>query len=229
MKLSNETLKVLSNFSSINQNILLKKGSTIRTVNPIKTLYAVYTCSEEFPEDLGIYNLRQFLEVISLFEDPEIEVNDDASAISVSDESSNAHIILSDPENLIVTDNKIKDFESVLTFTLTNDILSLLRKGSTTLKATHIAFETTDDDDVTIRVYDPKPQNSGTNSVSQVICKNQTGSSFKFVFEISQFNFLPGDYQVDVAETRICKFTNLGNEDLTYWIAQDSKYSEYND
>lgn len=228
MQLSEETIRVLSNFNGINQNILIKQGSTIRTVNPTKTLYAEYIAPEVFPTDIGIYNLKQLLEVLSLFENPNIDVNDTATHLSISDSNSKATIILSDPSNLIVTDKKIKDFDPVLTFTLSSDMLQTLLKGSATLRATHIAFESNDDGNVYVRVYDPKPQNSESNSMSKMVCTNATGHTFRFVFEIAQFKFQNGDYKVEVAESQVCKFTNESGYNLAYWVAQDATYTQFN-
>jgi hypothetical protein len=224
MKLSNETLKVLYNFSAINQNILLRKGSTIRTRNGGGSVYAEYICDEEFPSDLGIYNLRQLIDVITLYGDPDITVDEKGTSLNISHNSSNTHIVLSDPESLVVTDKKIGDFDPVLTFTLSGDILKMLMKGSGTLKATHMAFESTPDGNVAVTVYDPKPQNSDSNTMSQVVCENKSGLEFKFVFQLSQLNFIQGDYEVSVSESDVAMFKNT-NENLTYWLAQDSTYS----
>ena len=40
MKLSKRTLAVLKNFSTINQSILVKPGSTIDTISNVKDIYA---------------------------------------------------------------------------------------------------------------------------------------------------------------------------------------------
>ena len=40
MKLSEQTIEVLQNFSSINQSLLFKEGNVLKTVSPQKTVLA---------------------------------------------------------------------------------------------------------------------------------------------------------------------------------------------
>ena len=72
MKLSESTLSVLKNFSTINQSILFKQGKKLRTISVMKNILAEVTVEEEFPKDFGIYDLPQFLNGIGvLYNDPE--------------------------------------------------------------------------------------------------------------------------------------------------------------
>ena len=52
MKLSDQTLEVLQNFSSINQSLLFKKGDVLRTVSPQKTVLAEVTVPDTFDKQL---------------------------------------------------------------------------------------------------------------------------------------------------------------------------------
>ena len=84
MKLSIDTLSVLKNFASINQGIMFKKGKTLRTVSPQKNVMAEATVSDEFPTDFGVYDLNNFLSVLSLHkEEPTIDFQDNNVLISV--------------------------------------------------------------------------------------------------------------------------------------------------
>ena len=69
MKLSDKTIKLLKNFSSINQSILFKEGSKLRTISVMKNILAEATVDEEFPKDFGIYDLVQFLNGLDLQND----------------------------------------------------------------------------------------------------------------------------------------------------------------
>ena len=61
MKLSDKTINLLKNFSTINQSILFKQGSRLRTISVMKNILAEATITEELPQDFGIYDLGQFL------------------------------------------------------------------------------------------------------------------------------------------------------------------------
>ena len=66
MKLSESTLLLLKNFKDINQSILFKKGSKLRTMSVMKNILAEATIDEELPKDFGIYDLSQFLNGLEL-------------------------------------------------------------------------------------------------------------------------------------------------------------------
>jgi hypothetical protein len=77
MKLSDKTLTLLKNFSSINQSILFKKGNSLRTISVMKNILAEATIEEELPKDFGIYDLNQFLNGLNLHQNAELDfVND---------------------------------------------------------------------------------------------------------------------------------------------------------
>ena len=69
MKLSEKTLNILKNFSSINQSILVKQGNQLRTISVAKNILAEAEIKEDFPRDFAIYDLNQFLNGLSLHQD----------------------------------------------------------------------------------------------------------------------------------------------------------------
>lgn len=48
--ISNDTLEVLKNFSSINSNILVKEGNTLTTISPVKNVMAMANVTEAFDQ-----------------------------------------------------------------------------------------------------------------------------------------------------------------------------------
>ena len=78
MKLSNKTLEVLKNFSNINQNILIEEGNVLRTISTMKNILGRATIEESFPKEFGIYDLNEFLGVLSLTKDSEIELDNES-------------------------------------------------------------------------------------------------------------------------------------------------------
>ena len=74
MKLSDSTINILKNFSSINQSLLFKSGKKLRTISVMKNILAEVEVTEEFPKDFGIYDLNQFLNGLSLHQSPELDI-----------------------------------------------------------------------------------------------------------------------------------------------------------
>ena len=62
MKLTENTVNVLKNFSTINPNLLVKEGSTITTMSAMKNILAKADVDEQFNQQFAIYDLNEFLE-----------------------------------------------------------------------------------------------------------------------------------------------------------------------
>ena len=60
MKLSDKTLTVLKNFAGINNSILVKQGTQLRTISVAKNILAEAVIDEEFSRDFAVYDLNQF-------------------------------------------------------------------------------------------------------------------------------------------------------------------------
>ena len=73
MKLSDNTLTILKNFAGINNSILVKEGNRLRTISVAKNILAEADITEEFPRDFAIYDLNQFLNGLSLHQDPDLD------------------------------------------------------------------------------------------------------------------------------------------------------------
>ena len=58
MKLSDTTVAVLKNYSTINQNLMIKAGSNLSTMSAMKNIVASADVQETFEKDVAIYDLN---------------------------------------------------------------------------------------------------------------------------------------------------------------------------
>ena len=100
MKLSDSTLTLLKNFSNINQSILFKQGKSLRTISVMKNILAEATINEELPKDFGIYDLNQFLNGLSLHNNPDLDFEND-NFVVIKEGRSRSKYFFADP-NVIV-------------------------------------------------------------------------------------------------------------------------------
>jgi len=105
MKLSAETITVLKNFSSINQSILVKSGSKLRTISVMKNILAEADVKETFARDFAIYDLNQFLNGLSLHQDPDLNFTNE-SYIVISEGKRKVKYFFADPESNCHTSRK---------------------------------------------------------------------------------------------------------------------------
>ncbi len=101
MKLSDKTLTLLKNFSSINQSILFKKGNSLRTISVMKNILAEASIDEDIPKDFGIYDLNQFLNGMGLHQHPELDFGNDGYTV-IREGKMRSKYFFADP-NVIVT------------------------------------------------------------------------------------------------------------------------------
>lgn len=201
MKLSKQTIEVLKNFSTINQNLYVKPGSVIKTMTTVKNVLVSAEVAEVFPEEFGIYNLNEFLGVLSLFDDPEISF--DEKNLVISQGSNSVTYYYAAKEVLVTPEKDVKMPETEISFTLTKEVLSSLQKAASVLKV-HELVVSGKDGKVFVTVSDTK--NATANRYSTQV--GSTDMTFSAVFNIDNLKLIPGDYDVEISSKKISKFTN---------------------
>ena len=78
MNLTDKTLTILKNFAGINNSILVKQGNQLRTISVAKNILAEANIEEEFPRQFGVYDLNQFLNGLSLHQDPDLDFTEES-------------------------------------------------------------------------------------------------------------------------------------------------------
>ena len=213
MKLSESTLSLLKNFSNINQSILFKQGSKLRTISVMKNILAEATIEEEIPKDFGIYDLGQFLNGLGLHHDPELDFANDGHLV-IKEGRMCSKYFFADP-NVIVTppDKEISIPTEDVTFELSTQQLDKLLKAAGIYQLPDLAV-IGEAGVVKLLVRDKKNDTSNTFAVTV----GETDKVFTFNFKIENIKILPGTYEVVVSQKLLSKFTNKDG-DLRYYIA----------
>ena len=213
MKLSEKTLNLLKNFSTINQSILFKKGSSLRTISVMKNILAEAVIDEEIPRDFGIYDLNQFLNGLSLHQHPELDFVNEGYTI-IREGKMRSKYFFADP-NVIVTppDKNIELPSEDVSFSLTTQQLDKLLKAASIYQLPDLAV-VGGEGVVKIVVRDKK--NDTSNDFSIVV--GETDSTFSFNFKVENIKILPGTYEVVISQKLLSRFVNE-NYNLTYFIA----------
>lgn len=221
MKLSEKTINLLENFSSINQSILVKKGSKLRTISVMKNILAEADVDENFERDFGIYDLPQFLNGVNLMKDPDLDLKNETYMIIREGKSTKVKFAFADPEVIITPPDKQMSLPSSdVTFQLDSIQLAKLLKASQVYQLPDLSA-VGNGEEVTLVVSDRKNDNS--NEYTLVVGK--TEQTFEFNFKIENIKLIPGSYDVQISKKNLAKFTN-SNYNLDYFIAlePDSSY-----
>jgi hypothetical protein len=213
MKLSDKTLTLLKNFSSINQSILFKEGSSLRTISVMKNILAEATIEEELPKDFGIYDLNQFLNGLNLHQNAELDFQNDGYVV-IKEGKSRSKYFFADPNVIITPPEKdiVLPSEDVCFLLDTKELDKLLKAAAVyQLPDLSVVGEA---GVVKLVVRDKK--NDTSNDFSVIV--GETDEVFTFNFKVENIKILPGSYEVVISRKLLSRFKNT-SFDVTYHIA----------
>ena len=217
MKLSEQTIEVLQNFSTINQSLLFKSGDVLRTVSPQKTVLAEVTVPDNFESEFGIYDLGQFLSAMTLIDDAELNLGDNSmninngNGMSITYRYADPSMIVTPPEKGIA----LPDIDAE--FSLSDTILKNVLQAARVLGLPDIIVEG-DGTNISISAGDSK--NSSMNNYSQNIVESD--STFRHVFKVDNMKMMMLQYNVEISTKGISKFSTEDGK-VTYYIATESR------
>jgi hypothetical protein len=211
MKLTNETKEVLKNFSTINTNLVIKEGSKISTMSAMKNIIANATVKEIFPKEFAIYDLNEFLAVISLFDKPELDFQDDFVVITGDNSKDKVTYWYSDPSVVTSPTKEIIMPSKEITYNFSSSTLAEVQRAASVIGAPDMVLE-----NGKLKVTDKK--NSTANNYETDVAVDENDADYKFWFKVENLKIIPGTYDVEVSSKNISRFKN-SNLDVEYFIA----------
>ena len=215
MKLSESTLSLLKNFKDINQSILFRKGSKLRTMSVMKNILAEATIDEELPKDFGIYDLSQFLNGLELHKPhvPNLDFTNENHVV-IHEGRMRSKYFFADPNCIVLPPERPMTLPSEdVTFELSTGQLDKLLKAAAIYQLPDLSV-VGENGVVKLVVRDKK--NDTSNDFSIIV--GDTSDVFSFNFKVENIKILPGTYDVVVSQKLISRFSSK-NHDLTYYIA----------
>ena len=230
MKLSNETKTILKNFADINQNIFIPAGDTIKTRTPkTASMYAIANVQEQFPQDFSVYELSKFLNMFSLFEEPDIDFHE--SHCIISKEKSHARYVYTSPDLIDSMTDYSKEIaiESIdLQFEINQESFKKLMTASKTFGAENLRLRSVNDENkVELSATTPGMKQDNSNEYKlELNCPEVFANDVDISIPLSNMIFVTGDYTVKVTikelgpnqKIGVCQFinTSLEQSELTY-------------
>ena len=212
MELSKETLALIKNFSNINGSLMLKAGNRLATISEGKNVMAEATIAETLPIDFCIYDLNEFLNVVSLFQTTALDFSE--KYIMVSDGGSSKIKYFAAGEGVVKSaPTTIKFPGADVEFTLEAPQLAMIQRTSAVLKASDVSIVGTDGK---LKVIVSDKKNDTSNAYEVVL--GETDETFKANIKVENLKMLPNDYKVSISKKKISKFKHTAS-DLTYYVA----------
>ena len=213
MKLSDNALAILKNFAGINNSILVKEGNKLRTISVAKNILAEAEIKEEFPRDFAIYDLNQFLNGLSLHQDPDLDFQEE-SYLSIKEGKRRVKYFFADP-NVIVSppEKEIQLPSKDVCFQVDSVTLEKLVKAAAVYQLPDLSAI---GENGVIKLVVRDKKNDTSNEYAIVV--GDTDKEFTFNFKVENIKIIPGAYDVVVSSKLLSQFTNT-QHNLKYYIA----------
>ena len=221
MKVSERTTNLLKNYANINQSIEFREGKILKTVSPLNTILASVEVEEEFVKSFPIYELNRFLGTLSLFNDPEL--NFDENGVSITDDKHSAIYRYCGSSSMFQTppEKNISFPDPEVQFELSHQQFKTTINAANTLGLPEVVVESNNED---IELVVSDTGNASSDRFSSTVGK--TDKTFRMIFKTENLNkIMEGDYVVALSSKRISHFKRT-TDSLQYWIAleQNSSY-----
>lgn len=221
MKLSKDTIDVLKNFGAINQGILFRKGKKLKTVNSHKNILTSAEIVEDIPVEFGIYDLNNFLSVLTLDDSPSLEFPENSEELKISCRNGKGKIRYGFCKpNLIVTapEKDITMPSPEIIFNLSSEDFSWILKSASILSSPHITVES-DGSKMFVSTKDLSNDASNANTLE---VGDGNGDVYKIIFKTEHIEkIMPGNYTISIASKGIAHFKNAQKK-IEYWITTEN-------
>ena len=213
MNLCDNTLGILKNFAGINNSILVKEGNQLRTMSVAKNILAEAQIEESFPREFAIYDLNQFLNGLSLHQDPELDFQED-TYLNIREGKRRVKYFYADP-NVIVSppEKEITLPSEDVHFQLDSVTLEKLLKAAAVYQLPDLSAV---GDAGVIKLVVSDKKNDTTNEFAIVV--GETDKKFTFNFRVENIKIITGAYDVVISSKLLSRFT-CTSIPLTYYIA----------
>lgn len=215
MKPSKRTIDVLTSFKSINQSIWISAGSTsLSTIAVSKSIMGNVDIDEEFPKDVGIYDIGEFLAACSLFKEPELTFFDEYVQISDAAGSSIINYMYCEEEIVVSPPSSVNMPEADITVNIEGTSLTTAIKAASIMSLPDIVCYSKSG-----KVFFGASNNEMTNSSSwtKEIGTYEGDDDFEIVIEVESMKVLPTDYVVEISRAGITRWTST-SEGAVYHI-----------
>jgi len=214
--LSQQTIELLNNFSSINKSIVINPGNKLSTISVNKNIMCTANIEESFDKQISIYDLSQFLGCIRLFDQPNFDTsNKQYLSISNSSGTSRTRFFYSDPDVIVQPPDKELQMPSEdVKFKLSSSVLKDLTRAGQVYGVPDLCLYS-DNGLLKLCVTDKKNETSNTFSIEV----GESDGEFCYCFKIENLKLIDDDYNVTVSKHNVAYFEGSNKFNARYWIA----------
>ena len=211
MKVSKSTLDTFKNFASINTNLLVREGQTLATVSNSMNILCRASVTESFPREFAIYDLNQFLSLLTMDENADLEFGDES--VTVKTGVGKFEFFYAEPSVIKAAPDKEIPVEEMYSFSITKESIQTIYRAASAISAPFLRVVGSGSE-VFLSVGDPNTPKSNSFTTSL----GASDREFDARLSIESLKVIPDNYEVTVGTKPVMKFEN---DDRTYWLALD--------
>ena len=233
MILSEDTIKILKNFSNINDSIIIEEGNRIRNISINELVYGEALVDFNFPKTFGIYNLSEFLRTLQMFKVPSLTFEEDKEYVLIAEEERNSGNITAKynfcdidflTNSIKLPPNTVQMNEYLVEFYLSPEHIKKIKNACLLYDFKTISF-VSKNGKIYLVVKDPRDDTSNSFSI-ELPEDNTSNIDFDVKIEVSALNFIETSYLVRLSQ-RAAEFTSIDGQ-IKYFtcLEEDSVFED---
>lgn len=205
MKLTPEVITTLKNFCSINTNLVVKAGNRIRTKSIAGQLLGEVNFEDvTFPVDFAIYDLNEFIGVLSMFSEPELVFEEGLLTIKQGKLSVKYRYGDVETFKVVPPQNELKQPPCEINFSIEQSEFANLIRAASIMKLEEIAI-VSDGEKVVAKAYDANNPLSNDFSIDLDL---EADVPYTMIMAVDNLKLIPGDYDVSITSKKVAFFKN---------------------
>lgn len=235
MQISNETLNIIKNFTTIFPSLVIPGGNVLSTKSADQSVMAIANVAESFPVEAMIYDTSRFLAVTSLlpesnydWQEQRVVISSPTSGQTVSWRYGDRRLLASIPPT------SYQKIDSIGQFSLTKDLLNNAIRAAAVLQHDALIFSHSDAGvliTTTFTKANPSEipvdvDNITSTSYSQIVTDQRVGADdWSFEYATDRINLIPTDYDVAISRKGGVQFSTRKESgyDVIYRISPNAK------
>jgi hypothetical protein len=213
LRFDKKTLDILKNFGDIYGSMTFKAGNVIGTKNTIGNIFARAEIPFEIERDFWIYDLKQFISVLSMFEEADITLGE--KELYVTKGAFRTKYVYADPYALIPPPKNLRLPSTEVQATITQDHWKSLKNAMAVLGLPFLSVKG-EEGQLTVGGIDLENPTSHNFEVHL----GETDRNFNILFRAEKLKLIDMPYNLSISFEGISHWKGEG---LEYWIAPEAE------
>ena len=212
----------------INSNLWVPGGNTIRTMTTSKTCLAQAVLTEEFSRGFGIYDLGQLIGILSIHNDPEIELHDKFMTITTVDGWSKTRFYYADRSTIVEPPQKDISIsrEDNVCFRLGAEDVKKLTRSAIALQNPCICIRSRPGEEyIEMATVNNSMDTANEHSIRVHNDASYSDLDFEYVLKMMNIMLISTSYDVMLSPKKVVQFDGVVGDAtrVSYWIPTEKE------